>query len=69
MWHDFASSLESTVQLVMFGFVLMGSQHPLATAGIVLLFVLLAAMLVAESIAERRADSEPGEVLRIRLKR
>ena len=38
MWHDLASSLESTGQLVMFGFVLMGSQHPLATAGIVLLF-------------------------------
>ena len=69
MWYGFASSLESTAQIVVFGFVLMGSQHPLATAGIVLFFVLLAAMLVAETIAERRAASEPGEALRIRLKR
>ena len=67
MWHDLASSLESTWQMVMFGFVLMGSQHPLATAGIVLLFVFLAAMLVAETIAERRAGSGSDEPLRIRL--
>lgn len=67
MWHDLASSLESTGQLVIFGFVLMGSQHPLATIGIVVLFVLLAAMLVAETLAERRAGSELDESLRVRL--
>ena len=67
MWHDLASSLESTGQLVMYGFVLMGSQHPLATVGIVLLFVLLAAMLAAETMAERRAGSELDESLQVRL--
>ena len=69
MWHDLASSLESTAQLVVFGFVLMGAQHPLATAGLVLFFVLLAAMLVAETIQDRRAESAPREAVRIRLKR
>ena len=67
MWYDLASSLELTGQMVMFGFVLMGSQHPLATAGIALLFVFLAAMLVAETTAERRADGDPDEPLRARL--
>ena len=53
MWHDLASSLESSAQIVVFGFVLMGSQHPLATAGIALFFVLLAAMILAETIEAR----------------
>ncbi len=69
MWHEFASSLESTAQLVMFGFVLMGSQHPLASAGIVLFFVVLAAMLLADTREERKANSASDEALRIRVKR
>lgn len=69
MWHDLALSLESTTQLVMFGFVLMASQHPLAMAGIVLLFVVMAVMLVAETIEDRRADSASGRALPIRVKR
>ena len=69
MWHDLVSSLESTMQLMMFGLVLMGSQHPLATAGIVLLFALLAAMLLAEHFEERKAGLQSGEAVRIRIKR
>ena len=69
MWHDLASSLESTTQLVMLGFVLMASQHPLAMAGTVLLFVVLAVMLVAETIEERRAESASGKAMPIRIKR
>ena len=56
MWHDLASSLESTTQLVMLGFVLMASQHPLAMAGSVLVFILIAVMLVIETIEDRKAD-------------
>ena len=69
MWHDLALSLETTTQLVMFGFVLMASQHPLALAGIVLFFVVMAVMLVAETVEDRRAVSASGEALPIRFKR
>ena len=69
MWHELASSMESTAQLILFGFVLMGSQHPLATAGIILFFVLLAVMLVAETLEDRKVDWRSGETLRIRTKR
>ena len=69
MWHDFASSLESTMQLVMLGFVIMASQHPLAMAGTVLVFILIAVMLVIETIEDRRADLAAGDALPIRVKR
>ena len=69
MWHNLVSFLESTVQLAMFGLVLMGSQHPLATAGISLFFVLTIVMLVTEGIEERRVTSQFGETLPVRIER
>ncbi len=69
MWHNLVSSLESTAQLAMFGLVLMGSQHPLATAGIILFFVLTIVMLVTEGIEERRVTPQFGETLPVRIER
>ncbi len=69
MWHDLASSLESTTQLVIFGLVLMVSQHPVAMGGIVLVFILMAVMLVAETIEDRNAGSGSGVIVPIRIKR
>ena len=68
MWHGFVSSLDTTVHVVIFGCILMGSQHPLATGGIILFFLILAAMLVAESIKDRRADLQSREASPIRIK-
>ncbi len=69
MWHNLVSSLESTVQLVMFGLILMGSQHPWAMGGIVLFFVVMIAMLVAESVEDRRAAPRSAAAAPIRVKR
>ena len=55
MWHQIVSSVDSTAHLMVLGFAQMGSQHPLTTVGILLLFVVLAAMLGAE-IIENRSD-------------
>ena len=69
MWHEIVSSLDTTVQLIIFGFVLIGSQHPVATVGIILFFAVVAAMLILESIEDRRASSRSRAAGPIRLQR
>ena len=68
MLHETVSFLDSTADQVRLDLAQLGSQHPLTAVGLLLLFVLLAAMLCAEFV-QARVTSRAHEATPIRLTR
>ena len=66
MWHQIVSSMDSMAHVVMPGFIQMSSQHPLTTIGILLLFLVLAAMLCAEIVGNFPVSRGAAPALTVR---
>ena len=66
MWHSFVSSIDIVANRVVLGFVETSWRYPLVTAGVLLMFLLLTAMLWVEVLRKGRDDAGSGEAPQIR---
>ena len=69
MWHSFVSSIDMVANRTVLGFVETSRQYPFLTAGFLLGFLLLTAMLWIEVLRKRDGVSERDDVRPIRSRR
>ncbi len=69
MWHSCVSSIDMVANRVVLGFVETSWRYPFVTAGVLLMFLLLTAMLWVEVLRNGARGTGSGEAPPIRLKR
>ena len=69
MWHSFVSSIDTVANRIVLGFVETSWRYPFVTAGVLLVFLLLTAMLWIDILRKGRDDTGRDEAPPIRLRR